>query len=305
MTRSIGSQTDQATLDSLFVFRRIEGNILHPQRCQCKRFFVGVAIVRGLGNLLIVIINDWRAAIFWLRVTAVGYWQGIRADGLSPDSVAVGDAVVQQITDLTPLQVEVVEVIRSVDLIAMLGIAKGFIAADCLVCVYQQTAYDRSLIGFGTGNNSFGATSMIIVLENDVLEAAVGNAARINQASSNGTYLSIVLIVADGDILHTKALHCAGEVGEEAHLGSTRRDGALLDGISATIIVSSKAYLARIQWGKSRILQLTQVDIGNLPDIYIGIMGRADIIPNHFQFISVSNLKRVLFGTQSHCLGIN
>ena len=132
MNRSIVSQTDQTTLDSLFVCRRIEGNILHPQRCQCKRFFVGVAIVRGLGNLLIVIINDWRAAIFWLRVSAVGYWQGIRADGLSPDSVAVGDAVVQQIACLTTLQVEV---IRSVDLIAMLGIAKGFIAADVIVCV--------------------------------------------------------------------------------------------------------------------------------------------------------------------------
>ena len=299
MNRSIVSQTDQATLDSLFVCRRIEGNILHPQRCQCKRFFVGVAIVRGLGNLLIVIINDWRAAIFWLRVTAVGYWQGIRADGLSPDSVGTG-RVVQQIACLTTLQVEVIGTCERIASFNAIGSV-----TDCLVCVYQQTAYDRSLIGFGTGNNSFGATSMIIVLENDVLEAAVGNAARINQASSNGTYLSIVLIVADGDILHTKALHCAGEVGEEAHLGSTRRDGALLDGISATIIVSSKVCLASIQWGKSRILQLTQVDIGNLPDIYIGIMGRADIIPNHFQFISVSNLKRVLFGTQSHCLGIN
>ena len=302
MNRSIVSQTDQATLDSLFVCRRIEGNILHPQRCQCKRFFVGVAIVRGLGNLLIVIINDWRAAIFWLRVSAVGYWQGIRADGLSPDSVGTG-RVVQQIACLTTLQVEVIG-IREYPVTAE-TITNGLAATDRLVCSQNQTVLDAIIIGHSTGNNSFGATSMAIVLENDALDTTVGNAARAIHSSSNGTYLSIVLIVADDDILHTEALHCAREVGEEAHLGSIRRDGTIFNGISATIIVSSKVCLASIQWGKSRILQLTQVDIGNLPDIYIGIMGRVDIILNHFQFISVSNLKRVLFSTQSHCLGIN
>ena len=97
-----------------------------------------------------MIINDWRAAVFWLRVTAVGYWQGIRADGLSPDSVGTG-RVVQQITDLTPLQVEV---IRSVDLIAMLGIAKGFIAADVIVCVQSQTVCNSSTLVHATNNGA-------------------------------------------------------------------------------------------------------------------------------------------------------
>ena len=178
----------------------------------------------------------------------------------------------------------------------MLGSANGLIAADGFGGVRHQTASDRSTIGHGTDNGSFGATSVIVVGHRDVLEAAVGDAARAAQTSGDGARLSIVLLVADGNILHAETRHRASEVSEETYLSSCGRDDTILDGISATVIVACKACLAGSQGDERATLQ---VNVGYLLDINIGVVGCLDIFFHNIQVIGIFYLERILCGTLS------
>ena len=113
----------------------------------------------------------------------VEYWLVVSAYFLSPDSVV--DAIVQQITDLTPLQVEV---IRSGDLIAMLVSANGLIIAEVFVCIQKQTVSDGSSIVHGADNGAWTAHNGGVSTRHcDVLATAVGDVARAPQMSGDST----------------------------------------------------------------------------------------------------------------------
>ena len=223
---------------------------------------------------------------------AIEYGHIVCADCLSPNSVVADVAVVQQITYLTLFQGEGIG--RGVS-IAILGRSNGLIAADVFVCVQYQTACDGGCIVHGTDNDSFSATGMIVVCHRDVFETTVGDATRATQLSGDSTRLCIVLLVADGDILHAETGHRTSEVGEETYLGSIGRDGAILDGISVTIIVSCKA-LTSSQGGEGCTLQ---VNIFYLLDIEIGIFGNLDITFQRFQVFYSFYLVRLAFSTLS------
>ena len=225
---------------------------------------------------------------------AIDYGHVVCANFLSPDSVIAGVVVVQQITYLTPFQGEGISGFVG---IAILGRTNGLIAAYIFVCVQNQTACDGGCIVHSTDNGSFTATGMIIVRHYDVLETAVGDTTRATQMSGNGTRLCIVLLVADSDILHAETGHRASDIGEQTYLRSIRRDGAILDGISVTVIVSCKGFIAFSCHGREGCT--LQVNVLYLFDIKIGSLGHLEIIFYRLQVFNSFYLERFVFGTLS------
>ena len=183
----------------------------------------------------------------------------------------------------------------------MLGSANALVAADGFGGVRHQTASDRSSIGHAADNGSFRATGVIVVGHRDVLEAAVGDAARATQTSGDGARLSIVLLVADSNVLYAETRHRASEVSKETYLSSCGRDDTILDGMSATVVVACKACLAGSQGDERATLQ---VNVGYLLDINIGVVGCLDIFFHNIQIISIFYPERIVCGTLSQLTDI-